>query len=329
MLQENRMRRIFSLTALAATIAAILLPAASLAQSRPWGEGYIPNLPVITQDGKTLRFYDDLVKGKIVIISFIYTSCTDICPVTTARLAQLEERLGDRVGRDVFLVSMTVDPQTDTPQRLKEYAEAFGAGPGWSFVTGSADNIRAINFKFGERSKVLSEHRNEIVLGNDATGEWQRDSIFGDIDRLVMTVKSLDPKWRDQVRTPAYSPASNTGLAVSQQPGQALFKKICAPCHTIGVGDRVGPDLRGVTARRERSWLTAFIQNPARLRAQRDPAALALAETYPVVRMPALGVGQNDASDLIAYLDAEEVRLAGARGASEEEQKSSNRHHHH
>jgi cytochrome c2 len=144
-----------------------------------------------------------------------------------------------------------------------------------------------------------------------------------------MTVKSLDPKWRDQVRTPAHSPASNTGLAVSRQPGQALFKKICAPCHTIGVGDRVGPDLRGVTARRDRSWLSAFIQNPARLRAQRDAAALALAEKYPVVRMPALGVGQNDATDLIAYLDAEEARLAAVRGASEGPQKPHDHHHHH
>jgi len=319
------MRRILLLAAV--TAAALFVSAASLAQNRPWGEGYIPNLRVITQDGKTVRFYDDLVKGKIVIISFIYTSCTDICPITTARLTQLEEKLGDLVGRDVFLLSMTVDPEIDTPQRLKAYSEAFQTGPGWSFVTGSPEDIRAINFKFGERSKVLSEHRNEIVLGNDATGEWQRDSIFGDIDRLVMTVKALDPKWRDQVRTPAQSPASNTGLAVSQQPGQALFKKICAPCHTIGVGDRVGPDLRGVTARRERVWLSAYIQNPARLRVQRDPAALALVEKFPAVRMPALGVGQNDASDLIAYLDAEESRLAAAR--DEEQQKAHSQHHHH
>src|SRR5262245_39260336 len=294
----------------AAVIAAALFAsAAGLAQNRPWGAGYIPNLPVITQDGKTVRFYDDLVKGKIVIISFIYTSCTDICPITTARLTQLEDRLGDLVGRDIFFLSMTVDPQTDTPHRLKEDADAFGAGPGWSFVTGSPEDIRAINYKFGERSKILSEHRNEIVLGNDLTGEWQRDSIFGDLNRLVMTVKSLDPQWRSQVRKPTQDPASNTGLAMSEQPGQALFKKMCAPCHTIGVGDRVGPDLRGVTSRHERGWLAAYIQNPAKMRALRDPAALALVERYPVVRMPVLGVAQADASDLIAYLEAEEARL--------------------
>ena len=307
---------------------ALFVSGAGLAQNRPWGEGYIPNLPVLTQDGKTVRFYDDLVKGKIVIISFIYTSCTDICPLTTARLSQLEEKLGDFVGRDVFMLSMTVDPENDTPQRLKEFSQAFQTGPGWSFVTGSPDDIRAINFKFGERSKLLSEHRNEIVIGNDATGEWQRDSVFGDLNRLVMTVKALHPKWRDQVRTPPSSPASNTGLAMSEQPGQALFKKICAPCHTIGVGDRVGPDLRGVTARRERGWLASYIQNPARLRALRDPAALALAERFPAVRMPALGVASNDASDLIAYLDAEESRLDAARGSSPLNERQQPHHHH-
>src|SRR5262249_51675226 len=142
-----------------------------------------------------------------------------------------------------------------------------------------------------------------------------------------MTVRSLDPKWRDQVRVPAQTPASNTGLAISDRPGEALFKKMCAPCHTIGVGDRVGPDLRGVTARREPGWLAAFIRNPARLRAQRDPAALALAEKYPAVRMPALGIAQNDATDLIAYLAAEESRLAAA-SADEQQKPHSHRHHH-
>jgi cytochrome oxidase Cu insertion factor (SCO1/SenC/PrrC family)/cytochrome c2 len=321
------MQRILLLAA-GVTAAAFFYSGASIAQNRPWGEGYIPNLPVVTQDGKTVRFYDDMVKGKIVIISFIYTSCTDICPLATARLAQLEEKLGDVVGRDIFMLSVSVDPENDTPQRLKEYSEAFQTGPGWTFVTGKLEDIRAINFKFGERSQKLNEHRNEIVLGNDATGDWQRDSLFGDLNRLVMTVKALDPKWRDQIRMPERSAASNTGLAMSDRPGQALFKKICAPCHTIGVGDRVGPDLRGVTTRRERAWLSAYIQNPARLRALRDPAAVALAEKYPAVRMPILGVAQNDAGDLIAYLDAETSRLSAMQGSSPSEQQNKPRSHH-
>ena len=326
------MQRIRLLAAVGMTAAAFSISGVSMAQNRPWGEGYIPNLPVVTQDGKTVRFYDDLVKDKIVIISFIYTSCTDICPLTTARLAQLEDKLGDVVGRDIFILSMSVDPVNDTPQRLKEYSEAFQTGPGWTFVTGKPEDIRAINFKFGERSQKLNEHRNEIVLGNDAMGQWQRDSVFSDINRLVMTVRSLDPKWHDQVRPTERNAAGNTGLALSDQPGQVLFKKICAPCHTIGVGDRVGPDLREVTARRDRAWLSAFIQNPARLRALRDPAALALVENYPAVRMPALGLAHNDAGDLIAYLDAEASRLSAMQGHSSPDQQNkpySHHDHHH
>jgi len=325
------MQRVLRLAAAGVSAAIAVVSGASVAQSRPWGEGYIPNLPVVTQDGKTVQFYDDLIKGKIVIISFIYTSCTDICPLTTARLAQVEEKLGDLVGKDIFMVSMSVDPERDTPQRLKEYSDAFQTGPGWTFVTGKPEDIRALNFKFVERSQVLNEHRNEIVLGNDVTSQWQRDSAFADLTRLVITIKALDPKLSDRERTPEPNLAGNAALALTNKPGQALFKKICAPCHTIGVGDRVGPDLRGVTARRERAWLAAYIQNPARLRAARDPAALALAEKYRAVRMPALGIAQNDASDLIAYLDAEASRLSAMQdsSASAEQNKARSDHDHH
>jgi protein SCO1 len=317
----------------AAAVAAVAVAATAVwnsrdgkAQDRPWGESYIPNLTVMTQHGKPVKFYDDLIKGKIVIISFIYTSCTDICPLTTARIAQLEEKLGDMVGRNVFFLSMTVDPKTDTPERLKEYAERFGAGSGWSFVTGKPEDIRAINYKFGDRSGVISEHRNEIVLGNDATGEWQKDSVFGDLDRLALTVRSLDPKWHDQVRPPQ-NIEGLTGTAMSSQPGQALFKKMCAPCHTIGVGDRVGPDLRGVTTRRDQPWLEAFIQNPSKMRARQDPTALALAVEYPAVRMPAVGLAQADAADLILYLATETARLEEAKGPAMPEHHDHQHHH--
>jgi protein SCO1/2 len=305
------------------------VPGALEAQSRQWGEGYMPNLPVVTQDGKTLRFYDDLIKGKIVIISFIFTRCTDICPITTARLAQIEEKLGDSVGRDIFIYSITVDPENDSPEKLKAYAEAFHAGPGWKFLTGKLADIRAINGKLGERMRSLSEHRNEIVLGNDATGEWQRDNVLGDMDRVVLSIRAMDPKWREQVRTVPHTEASNTGLAMSEQLGQAMFKKICAPCHTIGVGDRVGPDLRGVTARRDRAWLTRYIQNPAQMRAQKDPIALSLTAKYPAVRMPAMGVAENDAADLLSYMEEVTSRLGETQGSSPEQPYSHDHHQSH
>src|SRR5215831_10177654 len=156
--------------------------------SNRWGENYFPNLPVIDQNGRTLNFYDDVIKGKIVVISFIYTSCQDLCPLTTAKMAQIEDKLDGAVGRDLFFVSMSVDPENDTPERMKAFADAFDVGPGWLFLTGKVADIRAINYKLGDRSdRNLSDHRNEIVLGNDAIGDWQRASIFGDLDSLVVS----------------------------------------------------------------------------------------------------------------------------------------------
>src|SRR5690349_21507986 len=172
---------------LAAFAAAGLLlaaaPGAGEARDSRWGARYIPNLPVVTQDGRTLRFYDDLIKDKVVVVSFIYTSCVDLCPLTTAKLAELRDRLGDAFARDVFFVSLTVDPERDTPARMKAFADAFqaGDGPGWRFVTGKPEYIRLIDARFGDKSaeRGLSDHRNEIVIGNGTTGDWTRNSLFG------------------------------------------------------------------------------------------------------------------------------------------------------
>jgi cytochrome oxidase Cu insertion factor (SCO1/SenC/PrrC family)/cytochrome c2 len=313
-----------------ALLAAVTVSALSTfeALGSRWGNDYFPNLPVVTQDGKTVRFYDDLIKGKIVVISFIFTSCTDFCPLTTARMLQVEDKLGDLVGRDIFFYSITVDPENDTPEKLKEYAEAYSTGPGWRFVTGKPEDIRSILSKLGERRRKLTDHRNDIVIGNDATGEWSKDSLFGNLDRLAMVIRSMDPAWRDQVRTVPHDEASNTGLLFNDQPGQSLFKKICAPCHTIGVGDRVGPDLQGVTTRRERGWLSSYIRNPHKMRAQNDPTALALAAKYKSARMPILGVTENDAADLIGYLQSETTRLSEAKKSADAAAGAHGHHHH-
>jgi len=85
---------------------ATLLSGAVSAQAAGWGKEYVPNVPVITQDGKTLNFYDDVIKDKIVVLSFIYTSCKDICPLATARLGEAQDRLDDRLGRDIFFYSI-------------------------------------------------------------------------------------------------------------------------------------------------------------------------------------------------------------------------------
>ena len=132
---------------------------------------------------------------------------------------------------------------------------------------------------------MLSEHRNEIVLGNDVTGEWQRDNVMGDLERVTTSIREMDPKYRDQVRQVRANPGMNTGLAMGTQPGQSMFKKICTGCHTIGVGDKVGPDLRGVTERRDRAWLVRYLRDPLGM-TKRDPIARALAEKFPACACP-------------------------------------------
>src|SRR5438093_7376127 len=115
----------------------------------PWGADYFPNVPLITQDGTVVHFYDDLLKGKKVAINLIYTSCTDECPLETARLVQVQRLLGDRIGKDLFLYSISIDPKRDTPEVLKAYAEKFGVGPGWLFLTGKEGDVKLVAKKLG------------------------------------------------------------------------------------------------------------------------------------------------------------------------------------
>ena len=145
--------------------------------------------------------------------------------MATARLAELQDKLGDSMGRDIFFYSISIDPETDSPERLKEYADAFRAGPGWLFLTGKPEDIHAIRHKLGERSRILSDHRNEILLGNGATGEWARNNVLGDLDSLALTVRGMDPKWRPRQRGAARTDPNTVDFDFAAQPGQALYKK--------------------------------------------------------------------------------------------------------
>ena len=275
-------------------------------QASRWGKDYLPNLPVIDQDGKQYRFYDDLIKGKKVIVNFVFTSCSDICPLTTARMAQLQEKLGDMVGRDVFMYTITVDPEHDGPAELKRYADAFHIRPGWRFLTGKPEDLQIIRDKLGERAKIKSEHRHEMLLGNDLIGDWTKDSAYGDLDRVVMNVRAMDPDWHlPATPVPVVAAGEATYAVVSDRPGEALFIKVCASCHTVGHGDKVGPDLKDVAGRRSHAWLTGFISRPDRMMASSDATAASLIARFPAVKMPNLGLSEQDAGDVLAYVAAQ------------------------
>lgn len=304
-----------------ATAAYVLLQHNSIrsapASPRTWDEAYFTNTEVVTHDGRRLRLYDDLLKGKIVVINFIYTSCKDLCSLGTARLALVRERLGARVGKDIFFYSITLDPVIDGPDVLKKYADNFYTGPGWLFLTGAPDDIDLIRYKLGDRGKTLADHRTDVILGNDATGEWSRDSIFSDTDHLTHTILRMDPKERARPSMAiAQSNTHGTPTPLGDTPGRALFVKTCAACHSIGGGDRVGPDLAGVTQRRSQDWLVRFIVSPSAMIRAGDQTALALLEQYRGLRMPEVGLTDTDARDLIAYIDSQTITKGDAATAA-------------
>ena len=199
------------------------------AQASRWGKSYFPNANVVTQDGKTLQFYDDLIKDKIFVISFLFTTCKDVCPLATSRLAELQDKLGDSMGRDIFFYSISIDPETDTPERLKGYANAFRAGPGWLFLTGKPEDIHAIRHKLGERSRVLSDHRNEVLLGNGGTGEWARNSALGDLDSLALSGARHGPQMAGRSGRRAHQPQDRPlrpGIAARPGPLQKAVRRM-------------------------------------------------------------------------------------------------------
>ncbi len=132
----------------------------------------IPDAAVVDQDGRPLSFYRDLVRGRIVAIDFIFTDCSTFCRPVTAILRAVQERLGARIGKDMMLISISVDPANDTPARLKSYAAEFGAGPGWTFVTGSEPEVDRLLAGFGVGTHGPEDHSSLTLIGNDATGSW-------------------------------------------------------------------------------------------------------------------------------------------------------------
>jgi protein SCO1 len=302
---------------LTAAVAVMSGTAPAAMQNARWGADYFPNVTLTTQDGVKVRFYDDLVKGKIVAINLIYTTCKYACPLETARLAQVQRLLGDRMGRDVFFYSITIDPEIDTPPVLKKYAEQFRAGPGWLFLTGTKEDVELISRKIGIYSPPNPAnpdgHKPHLLIGNEATGQWVRNSGLDNAGYLANTIGNWLNSWQTARKTTrSYADAPKINL----DPGEYTFKGHCAACHTIGGGDQIGPDLLGVTARRDPAWLKRIILTPDKLIAEKDPIAMKLLGKYKQVRMPTLGLADADAAVLIEYLGRAKAPAAATTATS-------------
>ena len=270
-----------------------------------WGADYFPNVPLLTQDGTTVHFYDDLLKGKAVAINLIYTSCKDECPLETARLVQGQRLLGDHVGKDIFFYSISIDPRRDTPAVLKAYAEKFGVRPGWLFLTGKADDIKLIAKKLGlsRRNDAANRdgHMALLMLGNEPTGQWMRNSAVDNPNFLATTISRF-LGWPSQEPGRSYAELTQPPTIDA---GAYLFQSRCAACHTVGKGDAVGPDLAGVTTRRARAWLVEYLRAPEQMLAAQDPIAIALAAQYKSVPMPNLRLSNNEIAMVLSFLEAQ------------------------
>jgi protein SCO1/2 len=298
-----------SAAAAAMFLTAGILMAVTNAWAVTWGANYFPNISLTTQDGKTVRFYDDLLKDKKVVINFIYTKCGDSCPLETARLAQVQRILGDRMGRDIFFYSFSVDPTRDTPEELKAYAEKYHAGPGWLFLTGKKADIEVVRKKLGQAAHAgendITDHSTSLMMGNTATGQWIRDSSMDNAQYIAAIIRDWLSSWAET--TPGKSYAEKPPLPASAaDKGTYLFQTRCAACHTIGQGDGLGPDLLGVTAKRKPDWLASMIATPNEM-LKKDPIATALFARYNELQMPNLRLGEVDVNALIGYLKAQDA----------------------
>lgn len=139
---------------------------------------HLPNVELITQDGKKVRFYDDLVKDKRVVIQFMFTRCKDICPVITHHLVEVQQMLDGRVGRDIFFYSISLSPEEDSPRDLKAFAKKHGTGPGWTFLTGKPEDIlnlrKALGFfyKNPKEDADRNNHSGMIMIGTEPLMRW-------------------------------------------------------------------------------------------------------------------------------------------------------------
>jgi len=137
-------------------------------------KNYFPNRLLVDQHGESGYFYEDFLKDRMVMIHVMFTRCTSICPPMLTNLSKVCELLGERMGRDVELLSITVDPLHDTPEILLEYSKAFGAPEGWRFLTGEVSAVREVLSKLGAWVEDPESHNAWLILGNEPTGDWRK-----------------------------------------------------------------------------------------------------------------------------------------------------------
>ncbi|MFC5698880.1 SCO family protein [Pseudomonas sp. GCM10022186] len=161
----------------------------------------LPNVTLYTHEGRKVKFYDDLIRGKVVTFNMMYTQCTGKCPTMTANLHQLQQLLGDRVGRSVFMYSITLQPLLDSPEVLEAYVQKHHIGPGWQFLTGEPEAIEAIRYSLGfydinpEVDRDLTSHTGLVRMGNDRYQRWTMAPALTGTQHILSTLNHVDREW--------------------------------------------------------------------------------------------------------------------------------------
>lgn len=181
--------------------ASALLPAVSVtshAQARQsQEEQYFPDAIVETHDGRKIRFYQDAIKGKVVIFNMMYTACTNICPPNTASLLNVQNALGERVGRELFMYSITLQPEIDTPAALRDYTGRYGVKPGWTFLRAQRRDLETIRRKLGffntdpVADADISKHTGMIRIGNERVDRWFMVPAIAPTRQIVSSILNV------------------------------------------------------------------------------------------------------------------------------------------
>jgi len=151
----------------------------------------IPDVALTTQHGATVNLKSDVVGDRIVVMDFVYTTCTTVCPVLSAILSQVQQQLGERVGTEVVLASLTVDPQRDTPERLKAYADKFAAGEDWLWLTSDKQTMDGVLQQLGAYTPNFEDHPSMILVGDGLSGEYSRYVGFPGTQKILDRIDAL------------------------------------------------------------------------------------------------------------------------------------------
>ena len=290
---------------------------ASAGDLRQAGLNYFTDVELVDQHGAKVRFYSDLLAGKVVVINSFFATCSGSCPIMSAAFRKIQTALGDRVGRDVHLVSITVDPETDTPEQLRKFAKAASAGPGWHLVTGTKENVSQALLKLGLLTDTKETHTSVVLIGNEPKGVWKKAFGLADAEEIVRLVREVANE--GQRLTEAEKRGRHLyrhGEPLSARPVTALVNNTELPATALACGTCHGIEGRGVPegsiepADIRAASLATYLVKPGRRRPRYDDAQLARAlregrdsgdqPLSPV--MPRYRLDDRDLADLVAYL---------------------------